>query len=1257
MNRVTSTAFKAMIEGTTRGDWLLDSGASRHMAPNDDGMTNVRELTRAVELADNHLVHSTHIGDIRLQLPMGQVLVLEDVLIVPKLSVRLISTNVGDRYKYCITSKSCEITDLRTGQCVYQSHQRNNGTYGIKHRVLANESANTVTDAPATTRRLSAKESEMYHKLLGHVGRTGMTRLLKHYGLVPQGCSCVTCSRVKAKSLPFPKSVEVKTNQPLERIHFDIGDMGELSHEGKRYFLIVVDDYTRYMAVVPLSTKSEAQGALQQVVKEWETKWGSVVKEFHSDNGSEFTSKATKDFIALRGAIQTTSIPNTPQQNGVAERAIQTVQNMSGCLREAANMPIEYWVEAMEYAAYLKNINVHETIMDVPFRRWNGRHEDLKTLHVFGCICYAAMPKELRPKAAIRAYECVFLGIPHGQKGYKLLNLETRKIFVSRDVRFEHGKIATKVPTPMRNARAAPIKTMSYGGHYMGADVPSYQSILPTGPPTQIAPVPGQDTRIPNEGPQVTTVMTPHGPVHMAMDEPTPATSQYNTPMTMSGIQTPIPMFSYHPLFLPGIPVPYPGGMAGPINSMMIPGQTVPNRVVGVEPPTRMTADSETSSTVRGGVEEEPESVGLLDQGEIQVAESEQTAETDTNDNDEEAKELPSTVVIESELPEESPVSDRYRREKRYRTPSPEMPRKVMVTDVQTAEPLVNQSGANEEPVIRRESARLREKRLANREVANAVTEVHDREVLQLIDNRVPRHYGDAINRKDAGLWKAAMMKEKEKFDLFDAYEEVDRTPDMKVIPGLWVFDIKTDANNSPIECKARYVVDGSRQRKDEDFSKVFAPTTSADTIRLILSLAADLDLEIEQSDVMSAFLHAECDSEVYIEIPPGFGDRSKVWKLKKAVYGLKQSPKLWYDHFVKIAESIGFERSAYDQCLFVKRMKSGVVLMIQYVDDLLIISKRKEDIEEVKEQLGEHLQLKALGPVNKFLNINVTRNRHQKTILLSQEHYLDKMMKRYDIQENERARTPLPTGHVADDDDGRLTDMPYREALGSVNHAAVWTRPDLAHAVSVLSKFMAHPKESHWELLRQVLKYINGTKDIKLTLGDVSKKNAHPLGLYSDADWGGDLEDRKSRSGSVALYKGGPVTWKSKKQTVTAGSTAESEYIALSDAVKSLLWIKNILEELGVEVPLPMPVYEDNQACEKLVGTDANIRKIKHLELPYHHVRDLVSKNIIEVNHCKTNDMAADMFTKSVGPHILRACMNLLSLMHQGECHKSECA
>ncbi|CAM8972742.1 unnamed protein product [Rhodiola kirilowii] len=423
-------------------------------------------------------------------------------------------------------------------------------------------------------------------------------------------------------------------------------------------------------------------------------------------------------------------------------------------------------------------------------------------------------------------------------------------------------------------------------------------------------------------------------------------------------------------------------------------------------------------------------------------------------------------------------------------------------------------------------------------------------------------------------------------------------------------------------------------------------------TIRLVLSMVAAEDLELQQLDVKTSFLHGDLDEEIYMNQPEGYlskGNELLVCKLKKSSYGLKHAPRQWYKNFDGFMHEVKFVRSEADHCCYFKKLDDSYIILLLYVDDMLIAGSSSQEVSKLKKQLSKRFAMKDLGEAKQILGMRIERDRKAGKLHLSQTEYIKKILERFSMQDAKPSKIPLGnqiTLSIRDspkDQEERdyMQKTPYASAIGSLMYAMVCTRPDIAHAVGVVSRFMGNPKKKHWEAVKRILRYLKGTTEHALCFEGKKVE----LAGYVDADLASsDIDKRRSTTGYVFTLGGTAISWASKLQKIVALSTAEAEYVAVTEASKEMVWLQNFLCELGKEQG-GSTLYSDSQSAIHLAKNPAFHSRTKHIELKYHYIRHLLEKKILQLMKIDGSKNPADMLTKAVTLEKLKLCMASTSL------------
>ena len=391
--------------------------------------------------------------------------------------------------------------------------------------------------------------------------------------------------------------------------------------------------------------------------------------------------------------------------------------------------------------------------------------------------------------------------------------------------------------------------------------------------------------------------------------------------------------------------------------------------------------------------------------------------------------------------------------------------------------------------------------------------------------------------------WRAAMDAEIEAIEKNSNQQLMELPPGGKKIGVKWVYQTKSNENGEVYKYKARLVAKGYSQQHGIDYSEVFAPVARLDTVRLVVSLVAKKQWQIYQLDVKSAFLHGKLSEDVFVEQPPGYvvkGEEQKLYKLKKALYGLKQAPRAWYSLIESYFMKEGFQKCPYEHTLFLKKSERGILIVCLYVDDLIFSGNDESMFSKFKQSMMAEFDMTDLGRMRYFLGIEV----HQKGdgIFLSQRKYTQEVLERFGMEDCNPVHNPIVPGlkMVRDENGVKVDGTMYKQIVGSLMYL-IATRPDIVYSVNLISRFMEHPTQLHLVAAKRILRYLKGT----LGFGMFYKKGGKlKLIGYTDSDYAGDVEDRKSTSGYVFMLSSGAISWSSKKQPIVTLSTTEAEFI-----------------------------------------------------------------------------------------------------------------
>ncbi|CAM8994640.1 unnamed protein product [Rhodiola kirilowii] len=522
----------------------------------------------------------------------------------------------------------------------------------------------------------------------------------------------------------------------------------------------------------------------------------------------------------------------------------------------------------------------------------------------------------------------------------------------------------------------------------------------------------------------------------------------------------------------------------------------------------------------------------------------------------------------------------------------------------------------NDHPLANYSLTRDREPRIrmANKRYADYTTNVLEYAFLvsEMIKHEisVPETFEEAVNCRHATEWINAMHDEIKSMNDNKTWKLIPLPKNARAIACKWIFRLKD--GNSPVEpprFKARLVAKGFSQKEGIDYNEIFAPVVKYKTLRLLLAMSTVFNWEIDQMD----------------------------------------SPRQWNRKFDACMTDLGFSKSKYDSCLYLKNMNAKYpAFVLLYVDDMLIISDSRLVVNSIKSDIKKHFDMKDMGEAQRILGVKITRDRNKRVMYLSQTDYLDKVLDKFQLKNAKPSLVPLG-GHleltkhdcpVSDEDKLKMSKVPYDVDVGSVMYAMLCTRPDLAFGVSVLSRFMSNPGDKHWIAMKYLLKYISGTRKLGLIYGSHAPKTE--LYGYVDSDYASNKDNRKSTTGFFFTWAGNCISWKSQLQPIVALSSTEAEYIAATEASKEAIWLKGILQEIDRNTYMPI-IYMDFQSALCLCKDPVYHERSKHIDVRYHFIRDMIESKEFEIRKILGEKNPADFRTKIVTTNKFQFCRDAL--------------
>ncbi|KAM3297166.1 hypothetical protein ACQJBY_039175 [Aegilops geniculata] len=434
----------------------------------------------------------------------------------------------------------------------------------------------------------------------------------------------------------------------------------------------------------------------------------------------------------------------------------------------------------------------------------------------------------------------------------------------------------------------------------------------------------------------------------------------------------------------------------------------------------------------------------------------------------------------------------------------------------------------------------------------------------------------------------------------------VPRPPGVNIVGCKWIFKTKHRPDGSVDKHKARLVARGFTQQQGIDYGDTFSPVVKPTTVRLVLSLAVSRGWCLRQID--------------------------------RSIYGLKQSPRAWY------ARLLGFVPSKADASLFIFSHGAIQIYMLVYVDDIVIAGSTPHVVDCLVQSLSASFPIKDLGRLEYFLGLEASF--HSGGMTLTQKKYALDLLHRVNMENCKSTSTPLATSESLSRHSGALLSIDdsfrYRSIVGALQYLTL-TRPDISFAVNKVCQFLSQPTQVHWEAVKRILRYIKGTLDTGLR---IRKSRFTGVSIFTDADWAGCVDDRRSTSGFAVFVGPNLISWSSKKQPTVSRSSTEAEYKALANGAAEAIWIDTVLTELGVTRQRTPILWCDNLGATYLTANPVFHARTKHIEIDFHFVRERVAVGKLEVRFISTDDQLADVFTKPATRQMLDRFRTNLNLV-----------
>lgn len=1178
-SRVYQYALSAATSANSGFPIIADSGCSSHMFYSrtvfDPKTFKVLNPPIKVRFGDDSTVEATGIGDVVLHSPDSNSDVrFERSLLLPTFRVNLISIGQLDKAGIATTFKSGQlsVTSGRSGKALF---------FGKLERKLYYVSL----QRPRQFFAGAAIDINVLHRRMAHVSHDRLRTMVRNGdiagvdSLTGTPDFCEPCVLGKMKKLPFEPG-RTRAKKILQLVHADIaGPVTPQSREGYKYWLMLVDDFTGKPWVYFAKKKTE----IGDLLKSWKsdveaffrTKLGDLtlsenwLEFLRSDNGTEFTNEQTSEWLRSLGIQHEKSAPYTPEQNGVAERMIQTTANLATTILAESGLPGMFWADAMATATYVTSRTPSASVGGrVPQTLLTGRRVNVKHFRPFGCPAYPIVPKKLRSgKFGWKARRCVMIGYPEGTKGFKLWDIDKKTIVVSRHVKFdESGKTRSDVLAEDRLRDPIPDNL-----RYVPVDAP----VAPIAPPPPAPPPLDYADDASDDTPDV--VEAPHDDVQLpepehdgsikGEDDAPPPLPPPPAAQAPRGGERATPRPSRIPRSVQSTPATQGRGAAAPQQTPapdpppVQPQPATPRtlaparRVAGMrvpDPPRKSARERKPATDGRAKYEEAASRPQQEKKGGSKRA---SFAFSDEDEDDiffagaaatgPSARTLPQNVHDMKSGPEAhlwTPALDEELENLRANDVYDVVPIPEGVKPVTSK--VVNRVKFDSNGNVERYKCRIVARGFSQKPGVDYTDTFAP--VASLVAVRI---IVDLANREGLEL---------DQMDVSTAYlngelkEDIYLSPPEGVdIPAghCWklkrsIYGLKQAGRTWNITFDKKLGELGFARLDSETCLYVFRDSGTSEYCYLVVYVD-DLLLAATSRKFMN-----------------------KVKRMLGSAYKMRDLGEASYILGIKIS----------------RNRNSGTIELsqTQYIDEVL----RRCGMADCK-------------PARTPMSHSAKISKGDSEILHQQE--INGVM------------------------------VSYKSVVGSLMYAQQGTRADLSYIVGILGRYSAEPRECHWLLAKRTLRYLKYTRTLVLRYRKSSKNQS--LSAYSDSDWSGDSDTSRSTSGYVFLMGKSAISWSSRRQKLVALSTTEAEYIALSNLGQELSWLRRFYAELGRKMRSPTTVFSDNAGAITLSREPQFRARTKHIQRKYHHFRDdLVRRKRARVEFCPTDDMVADIFTKPLG-------------------------
>ena len=1056
---------------------------------------------------------------------------------------------------------------------------------------------------------------------------------------------------------------------PFAETSADLKYMGTVSLEGSLWLVTIICRHTKLSACFGIARKSDFKDTYRHFLEYVKNQYGTYPKIFLTDNGKEFVNKAVESTNLELGVRKESTAPHVSVQNSVAERFQRTCGEAINAMLYQGCLPPDFWQQVLMTFGFVKNRLPSKTLYDqAPMQLASSGISydvtaELNSLHVPGC--YAVAYLHGAAKMSNKGVPCIYLGpavgAMSGQKGHRLYRIDGPPLPL---------KVSRVLVTNSFKTDETVFPGKRLFGHLLNFEPVDYSCSEGVDPAVVFPCLPDDASLSPSPA-DLAQAAAPSAPASVSPPPPQRALSDEFSPIPLEASCGPdfadfgLDFSPNNPSAVHSLPIPSPA-VDSPPPEKEYEVESIVGRVKGTRKgpdkgkwlykvkfkgypevstiPERNFVDKDMLNVFKTrftktkdrqlfSIPEEPvrDPVEFAASGSVLADSDGAGTDVSSHSPGEESYSVAAEVANSSGA---APGIDSF-------SVFSSLPRDASGS----SSALLGSVATFVNLLVFCQIARIvRPHPLIELQVVAAFSSgvSYAGDGQRSPDWRfikVPRSHGQIMTSPQRDLWLAA---EKAELDAIAENKTWTCVPKWKVkekgktpISLSWVYKLKppTSLQQEPIY-KARLVAHGYRQTLHVDYEQTFAQVATMKAFRVLLWVSSFLVLLCTQMDVSNAFLSADIDTEVYVLHPPGYPGNGYL-RLNKCLYGLKQSPRLFYKTLVKTLLSAGLQPLVTDSCVFKFREGTRVCFVLIFVDDIIIATNCEDLRKKVEKALSDRFKMKNLGELKHFVGIRVQQT--AQGIKISQSEYIEKILEHFRMGTCNEAKLPQPssvklssrTGSPRDESERlAMSKLPYRQLIGSLLYL-FGTIPEICFCVILLSSFVADPGFSHWNAALYVLKYLKRVMYNQL----IFLPNQTPvITAFADSDWGNNVDHRRSVSGYIIYLGTTPIVWKSKYQKgAQALSSCEAEYRAMVACCKDLRWLAQHLSELGISFPTPINLYCDNEAAIALAANPVNHDRTKHIDIEYHVLRTYIEEGFIKTCSVDSKNNPADLFTKSV--------------------------